>query len=667
MIATGAAAGCRKRAAVRATLRRRVLPAVLAASLFWTPVSATTSGVDHLAERPIAELLVTSAPAVEPFAEHAMPAMPIFFGQSFDGVLSPDAGMAITRYGETVDRAGEPKPQPVAAFEIDLVEGETLSFGGRAALNSVGASVRFFRAGEARDGTVAWTFVPEWSSALGGAPMFQCLTTVQVKESGRYRIELSGNAYYRVHYRFFILDDRQRAPTPRPLCGGRSLESAAPYFARPGRPATLELARQWQGRELVFESPFPPVHDGGVSAGAVAYAASRPAALRPFHEALYAGGEHNAVLNFAKLGLAAMEAGEYAEAEWAFDEALARIEAIYGRNAIAQAARSKWVDEAIKDFKGEPYERAMAFYYRGLLYLREGDYENARATFRAGEFQDTLSEAERFRGDFALLDYLAGWSSQCMGDDDAADEAYALAASINPGLRRPAPGQDTLVLADLGRGPVKIGRGRRDSLLAIVDSPDSGRDEHARVRVAGAPPVDLVEASNLYFQASTRGGRAFTAILDGKAGFKGAMSKASDVAFGLGQSGDPTAAVAGLVIGTLTGLVAGEVRPAADTRVWDSLPHRVSAAAVSVPANASFEFVHSGRPAGPASAVPVMRARHGRCAIAWSRSRSALEAGAGARGTDAETVKARAKNREARAMDEAFRNDLATGRWSTAE
>lgn len=28
----------------------------------------------------------------------------------------------------------------------------------------------------------------------------------------------------------------------------------------------------------------------------------------------------------------------------------------------------------------------MAYYYRGLLYMREGDFSNARASFRGGEY-----------------------------------------------------------------------------------------------------------------------------------------------------------------------------------------------------------------------------------------------------------------------------------------
>ena len=102
-----------------------------------------------------------------------------------------------------------------------------------------------------------------------------------------------------------------------------------------------------------------------------------------------------------------------------------RIEAIYADNAKAEAARSKFTKENAKDFKGEPYERAMAYYYRGLAYLAEGDYENARASFKGGMLQDTLAANEKYNADFASLAFLEGWSSQCMGRKDAAASAFA--------------------------------------------------------------------------------------------------------------------------------------------------------------------------------------------------------------------------------------------------
>ena len=147
-------------------------------------------------------------------------------------------------------------------------------------------------------------------------------------------------------------------------------------------------------------------------ASAQHFAADKPSALQPLFQALYIEGEHNAVLNFNYLGLAALESGEYETAEKAFDAAIARIEAIYADNPSAAKAKSVFAEEKVKDFKGEPYERAMTYYYRGLLFVRAGDYQNARASFLAAERQSTLSEVEAYKSTFGLMDYLAGWSSQ---------------------------------------------------------------------------------------------------------------------------------------------------------------------------------------------------------------------------------------------------------------
>ena len=164
----------------------------------------------------------------------------------------------------------------------------------------------------------------------------------------------------------------------------------------------------------------------------VAYLQGKPEPLHPHYATLLRQGPRNAVLNHMRTGLAAAELGAGALAAESFDQALASIESVYANTETAEKARSLWNAEAYKDFKGEPYERAMAYYYRGLLYMREGDYENARASFKGGQLQDAFAAEEQNRADFALLTFLEGWASRCAGSEGLAVESFAETRGLRP-------------------------------------------------------------------------------------------------------------------------------------------------------------------------------------------------------------------------------------------
>jgi tetratricopeptide (TPR) repeat protein len=256
------------------------------------------------------------------------------------------------------------------------------------------------------------------------------------------------------------------------------------------------------------------------------FAADKQSQLQPIFNALYVEGEHNAVLNFNYLGLAALEVGEYRVAEKAFDAAIDRIEAIYADNPSAKKAKSVFSAEKVKDFKGEPYERAMTYFYRGVLYLRVGDYQNARASFLSAERQSTLSENEAYDSTFGLMDYLAGWSSYCDGDAARAQELRDRAAKAQPEIFASLqPNVSYIGLIDVGTGPVKFGTGQYKEKLSF--RPSEEVPAIATVDAHAAAVSDTILAGDLNWQATTRGGRPVDAILNGKAQWKSGTDAAS--------------------------------------------------------------------------------------------------------------------------------------------
>jgi tetratricopeptide (TPR) repeat protein len=368
-----------------------------------------------------------------------------------------------------------------------------------------------------------------------------------------------------------------------------------------------------------------------------AYLSDKPARLHPLYATALRQGERNAVLNQMRTGLAALELGEDAAAADAFDLVLQGIEAVYADTEAAAQARSKFVKENAKDFKGEPYERAMAYYYRGLLYLRGGDYENARASFRGGLLQDTLAADEEYAQDFALLAFLDGWASHCNGDPDLAAASFAEAQGYRPELQPPAENHSLLLIAESGRSPIKLATGKHQEAFQFRRG---GGLVATRVDFASAGQSQRgVLSEDVFWQATTRGGREVDQILAGKAQFKDGMAVAGSglMAVGAltalsatnghgGTNGSALAAGVGLVVmGAMAGAVAAATTPAADIRYWDNLPDRVHLATARLDepmTEATVTFRNPGVHADTDLAAPIVTA--GRCSVLWGRTESAL-------------------------------------------
>ena len=324
-----------------------------------------------------------------------------------------------------------------------------------------------------------------------------------------------------------------------------------------------------------------------------------------------------------RIAAAALRAGQFDEAKARLDDAIARIGGIIANDEAAKKARSYFTAESQKTFIGEPYERVMAFYYRGLLYWRDGQPDNARACFRSAQFIDSAAEQETYRSDYVLLDYLDGLATAKLADDgsDAFARAQKLAKHDLPPYD---PANNVLFFVEFGQGPRKYAAGQYGEQLKFRVQPS--RIRSAMLEVAGHT-VYFTPWDNLDFQAITRGGRVMDYILGNKAVFKQGTEAVGDLALaGAAIAADniykdpprspPTrddrrsdnqpaaapeqknydaenAAIALGVIGLISKVASAATTPQADTRTWENLPQYLSFSALhlapgSYPASLQF-------------------------------------------------------------------------------
>jgi hypothetical protein len=346
---------------------------------------------------------------------------------------------------------------------------------------------------------------------------------------------------------------------------------------------------------------------------------------------LAAAPERDRVLWEYRVAAAAMRAGRFAEAKAKLDDAIMRMGGVIsGPDDAARRARSLFTAENQKTFIGEPYERVMAFYYRGLLYWRDGQPDNARACFRSAQFIDSDAESANFKSDYVLLDYLEGLASAKLGGDGS--DALARAQKLSKGPLPPYdPAANVLCFVEFGRGPRKQAAGRYGEQLRFHVEP-------SRVRSAALTLDDqnlhFLPWDNLNFQAITRGGRVMDYILGNKAVFKGTADAVGDLALaGAAAAADniykekprpapkpepkkdgkpdgkadqkrddqpeyekdhgaENTAIALGVIGVFAKLAAAAAQPQADTRAWDNLPQYLSFSALHLPAGEHPAILH---------------------------------------------------------------------------
>lgn len=209
--------------------------------------------------------------------------------------------------------------------------------------------------------------------------------------------------------------------------------------------------------------------------------------------------DENFALQNARLGLIHLAAGDLVSAEAAFLRAYEVIHSV-GVNSGGRTLGAVLVDEKVRVWKGEPFERAMVSFYLGLIYSMQGDHNNARAAyenalFRLADFDDSRNRKRvaELESNFTLASIMLGRSWLRLGREDMAMAAFQRALELQPSLGRLADPQthrnaNVLLVVDYGYGPRRATR-FDGSVLVFEPSPE----------MVGPPPMPTVRIGNAVY------------------------------------------------------------------------------------------------------------------------------------------------------------------------
>ena len=329
---------------------------------------------------------------------------------------------------------------------------------------------------------------------------------------------------------------------------------------------------------------------------------NKPQELKKSFLKLLQEDKRNEVLNFEKIALDAYQLNYYDISRQYFDKALDNIESVYSNEENAIKARSLWYEEGKKDYKGEPYERVMAFFYRGLLYMQKEDFENARASFKGGILQDAFAEEDKNQCDFNLVILMEAIASKFNGDQDLYEETIKNVKLLNPNLVIPQ-NYNTVVLIETGNSPRKVSDGIGHYQLKFRRG-KKFKEQLVNLSLdEKSHKVQVLE--DIYWQSTTRGGRYFDHLLKGKAQFKQVSAELAEnmATFSTASTlintgiGSDTLGSIGAGLGIVSGLAlisSTNADARADTRYWNNLPDKVHVAFLNLPQgkhNIKLEFL----------------------------------------------------------------------------
>jgi hypothetical protein len=302
--------------------------------------------------------------------------------------------------------------------------------------------------------------------------------------------------------------------------------------------------------------------------------------------------DENFVLNNARLGSTTLAGYDLDQAESAFLNAYEVINST-GVNSGGRGAAAAIINEKLKVWKGEPFEKAMVNYYLGLVYYMRHDYENARAAFENslfklrdyGESKNKDDEYRKVESDFALGYLMLGKAQQRLGDDQAARKSFNRVVELRPKLRpladeRRNAESNVLLIVDFGFGPRRVTNEYDGAFVGFAPRPQEigpiplprvmvdGKPVGSRAANSDLPPVDLLALAQEKRWQDIDTIRATKDIIG-----TGLIAGGGYEAYRAGNSrnrhqGQDAAIAAGLIAGGLLLKASSQ----ADTRTWEMLP-----------------------------------------------------------------------------------------------
>jgi tetratricopeptide (TPR) repeat protein len=299
---------------------------------------------------------------------------------------------------------------------------------------------------------------------------------------------------------------------------------------------------------------------------------------------LAAKTDENFVLNNCRLGSCDLALHQLNDAQNDFLRAYEVINSV-GVNDGGRSLGAVVVDEKIKIWKGEPFERAMANFYLGLTYYTQNDYANARAAFENALFKlrdygendssgDKYSEVE---SNFAIGFLMLAKSYQRLDRPDDARKTFARALQLRPDLGQLADydlneQSNVLLVVDFGYSPYKATNADGSIVGFRPTLAEAGGVPRPEVSVDGMgmnldavnnPTIDLVQL------AQDRRWQSIDTIRVVKS-VAGTGLIAAGAVEGFRRHSDP-----GLALGLVAAGALLKVTSQGDVRQWEMLPRSV--------------------------------------------------------------------------------------------